>query len=424
MSALGGTGHYLDRLEHLYEVSKLFLTFEDIEHTLDAALAVISETLPLRSAIVIEEAEGNRRMVVWGAADRTAGQMATAKAHVRAASAYFASDRSDTLQEQSGHTPLPVPATTVEPDPSQTFIVIPLVVGRARVFGVFQVESATALDRADLTFVNAVANQLAVAVDRYDARRHSEEVLHQAVRAREWLLQTVAHDLRSPLATIQLTVHALMADMPANDRRRGNKLRVEIIDRSARQLKRLIDDLVDFAGIQAGRLVLRLAAQDPESLLLEAVSSAEGVAHTKQLHLTSEILGQLPAVRCDRDRILQVLGNLIGNALNVTRSGGSIVLRAQASGSGPLFSVSDTGPGIPPEQLEQLFVPYWRGDRVGYQGTGLGLAIARGIVSAHGGEIWAESTVGTGSTFSFSIGGTGSPKNPGPRSTGQASMPG
>ena len=111
----------------------------------------------------------------------------------------------------------------------------------------------------------------------------------------------------------------------------------------------------------------------------------------------------MPTVLCDRERILQVLGNLVGNAIKFTPNGGTITVHAEPAEGHVLVSVADTGPGIPDEYVPHIFERYWKGKREGRSGTGLGLYIAKGIVDAHGGRIWLESKVGVGSTFFFTI---------------------
>jgi signal transduction histidine kinase len=119
--------------------------------------------------------------------------------------------------------------------------------------------------------------------------------------------------------------------------------------------------------------------------------------------LTARVEPNLPKLDGDRDRILQVLSNLVGNATKVTAEGGQIALRVEARGHDLLFAVSDDGPGISEENVKYLFERYWRSVDATYKGTGLGLAIARGIVNAHGGRIWVESELGHGATFLFTI---------------------
>jgi signal transduction histidine kinase len=166
---------------------------------------------------------------------------------------------------------------------------------------------------------------------------------------------------------------------------------------------RLIEDLLDFDSMEAGRLALRRGPQDPGALVHDTVVRFEGLSKQKGLRMTAHVEPHLPPLSCDRDRILQVLANLVGNATKVTPGGGQITIRVKTRGHDLLFAVSDNGPGISKEDAKHLFERYWRSSQAQYKGTGLGLAIARGIVSAHGGRIRAESELGRGTTFLFTI---------------------
>jgi signal transduction histidine kinase len=168
-------------------------------------------------------------------------------------------------------------------------------------------------------------------------------------------------------------------------------------------MRRLIEDLLDFASIEAGRLAIKRQPQDAASMVHETLASFDGAAREARLRLTAEVASQLAPLDCDRHRILQVLSNLVGNATKSAPAGGHITLRVEARGAEHLFAVSDDGPGISAEDAGHLFDRYWRSAEASYRGTGLGLAIARGIVEAHGGRIWVESELGRGATFSFTI---------------------
>jgi signal transduction histidine kinase len=175
------------------------------------------------------------------------------------------------------------------------------------------------------------------------------------------------------------------------------------IRRASKRMLRLIEDLLDFASIEAGRLALKRQAQDPGALIRETLASFESIAQEKRLALTATIEPQLPRVDCDRDRILQVLANLVTNATRATAAGGHILLRVEPSGDELVFAVSDNGKGIGEEDAKHLFERYWRSPDAQYEGSGLGLAIVKGIVSAHGGRIWVESELGRGATFLFTV---------------------
>jgi CheY-like chemotaxis protein len=212
----------------------------------------------------------------------------------------------------------------------------------------------------------------------------------------------------------------LLRKTPQEDRRQAHRSKVEMIERSARRMARLIDDLADLSSIQAGRLALKPRVQEAAPLVFETVASFDELARERRLSLRAEIAGEPPPVNCDRDRVLQVFSNLVGNAVSVTPEGGSIVLRAEGRGGEVVFSVSDTGPGIAQQELDRIFERYWRGERPTYKGTGLGLSIAKGIVDAHGGRIWAESALGVGTTFFFAVPATGPSLAAPPKAAGQS----
>ena len=508
------------RLEDLYEISKLFASFENVEQTFSPLLDIVTRTLPLRSATLMEAEGGRSKTHVWPAGGQDVEGMRAVTEHVEAAYAYLvgaaSSESLDVRKPALGNQALrdltAVPRSgDVEGSTARRFIVIPMVVAHRKPFGVLQLEGAQPFDKTDLTFVNAIANQLAIALDRdrawqrditrrehaeagrthaeagrthaeagrahaEEGRAHAEEgrahaqegrtdaetrgatsererviaeagrthaeagrtdaetrgatserervvaevlgekyhVLagenarlyeeaQQAVRVREQILAIVSHDLKNPLGAILMTTDALAKKAASVERQEGLPQSIARIQRSAERMLRLIEDLLDFASIEAGRLAIKRRPQDPGSMIHETLASFESVAQEKGLRLSADVAPHLPKVYCDGDRILQVMFNLVGNATKAADEGGAVTLRVQARGPEVLFAVSDDGPGISEEDVKHLFERYWRSGEAHYRGTGLGLAIARGIVSAHGGRIWAESELGRGATFSFTI---------------------
>jgi signal transduction histidine kinase len=176
-----------------------------------------------------------------------------------------------------------------------------------------------------------------------------------------------------------------------------------LIQRAAARMNRMIGDLLDLVSLRAGRLAIERRPCAPAELAREALEAAQSMATERGCALRAELEDALPEVSCDRGRVLQILSNLLGNAIKVTPAGGEIVLRVCRGGSELLFSVLDPGPGIAAEELPHLFERYRRGSEAGYKGTGLGLYISRGLVEAHRGRIWAESVPGRGSTFTFTL---------------------
>jgi signal transduction histidine kinase len=175
------------------------------------------------------------------------------------------------------------------------------------------------------------------------------------------------------------------------------------IRRNVEQMKRLINDLLDLARIDSGHLSIARKSHQVDDVLLEIASSFEVEASQRSITLNVESPVTPIAVFCDRDRILQVLSNLIGNALKFSANGARIRVTAQTSGQMVQFQVSDEAGGIADEQVQYIFDQYWQAPDTRSRGTGLGLHIAKGIVEAHGGQIWVNSRLGVGSTFFFAL---------------------
>jgi len=220
------------------------------------------------------------------------------------------------------------------------------------------------------------------------------------IDAREEILGIVAHDLRNPLNTIHMATELLIEE-PGPETARVSQLR--IIQRSGERMNRLIQDLLSVTTIEAGRLSIVPKKVTVHDLFRDAAEMLEPIAREKSITLTVMAADDLPAVRADSARVLQVLSNLVGNAIKFTPAGGTITLSAARTDGPVQCSVSDTGPGIPQAQIPRLFGKFWQAKRGDGRGVGLGLAIARGIVEAHGGTIDVRSEMGRGSVFSFAL---------------------
>ena len=168
-------------------------------------------------------------------------------------------------------------------------------------------------------------------------------------------------------------------------------------------MNRMIQDLLDVTRIEAGSLAIEAARVSAREAVSEVVETQRAVASVASLELQLELEQDLPAVWADRDRLLQVFENLIGNAVKFTKPPGRIVVGAASRGEEVLFWVEDTGTGIAADHLPHVFDRFWQAEAAGRRGAGLGLPIVKGIVEAHGGRVWVESTPGLGSTFYFTI---------------------
>jgi signal transduction histidine kinase len=223
--------------------------------------------------------------------------------------------------------------------------------------------------------------------------------LQTAVRTREDLLAIVSHDLRNPLGAIIASAQQLAkADTPAKlaaARAHGDR-----ISRSAGRMNRLIAGLLDLAQVDSRTLSLFPEMHSLRALVEESVELMRSAAQDKQLRLESDIPSDL-TLWCDRERLHQILSNLLGNAIKFSPDGGTVTVRAVADESGIHCSVSDTGVGIGPDDLPHIFDRYWRAQVRKESGVGLGLSIVKGLVEAHRGTVWAESDIGKGTTIHF-----------------------
>ena len=227
--------------------------------------------------------------------------------------------------------------------------------------------------------------------------RSDVEIAH-----RDDFLGIVSHDLRNLLSGIVLSTTLLADRAPASADGAETRESAARIQRYAARMNRLIGDLVDVASIDAGKLSVARSHGDISVTIDEAVDMFRGLAEGKGISLESAASKPLPA-SFDHDRVVQVLANLITNAIKFTGAGGRIVVANEPTDQQVRISVRDTGIGIASDKLESVFERFWQVGKNDQRGVGLGLYISRCIVEAHGGEIWAESTLGAGSTFWFTL---------------------
>jgi PAS domain S-box-containing protein len=249
----------------------------------------------------------------------------------------------------------------------------------------------------DMRVAQELANRAALAIE--NARLYG--TAQRATQMRDEVLRIVAHDLRGPLAVIVIEAGLLRRRGPEPERRSATS--AEAIKSAAARMNRLIQDLLDVARMEAGRLHVEPCRTQAVQIASHAVETQRPLASAASLDLRLDVAQDVPDVWADRDRLLQVFENLIGNALKFTESGGRITVGAAAQESEVLFWVADTGSGIAAEDQRHLFDQFWQARKNRRHGVGLGLPIVKGIVQAHGGRVWIESTPGRGSTFFFTI---------------------
>ena len=283
----------------------------------------------------------------------------------------------------------------------RSLALLPLV-GRGRLLGVLTLgiqRPERRFSKTDLPFLEDVAQRTALGAD--NARLYQQA--RQASRARDDTLAAISHDLRNGLNTVLTAVGLLLRSLPADTESKKNRRHVEAIRRAAERMNRVIGDLLDVASIEAGRLFVEPRGEHVASILSEAVGACREQAVEKSLQISQHLAPDQLAVVCDRDRVLQVLGNLIGNAIKFTPQGGRVDVSAEPCDDEVLFAVRDTGVGVSAKQLPHVFDRFWQATPKARLGSGLGLTIAKGVVEALGGRIWVESRPGKGTTFFFTL---------------------
>jgi len=287
---------------------------------------------------------------------------------------------------------------------SRAWAAIPILL-EGRPIGAFGLAFATSrtLSAADREFLAAIAHHSGQALERsrlFDAERGARRRAEDAIRARDEMLGFVAHDLRNPLGGIRLLSSALLQNLSADDPRRRS---LETILRATDSMDRLIQDLLDVSRIEAGFLRLERGSVAVAPLLAEVAQTFGAAAADGDMHIHLDLPSGLPRVSADRQRILQLLTNLVSNAVRYTPRGGTVVLAAESEQDWMRLSVKDAGPGIPERDLPFLFDRFWQARDANRAGAGLGLTIAKGIVEAHGGEIFVDTEIGRGTVFSFTL---------------------
>jgi signal transduction histidine kinase len=280
-----------------------------------------------------------------------------------------------------------------------SILVLPLVAGETRgALTLIRTGTAGPFDQQQRALGEKFAHVSATALQNaqlYDAARHAN-------LARDEVLGVVSHDLRNPLTAISMCARVLEESPPANDADRRELLAT--IRESTEWMNRLIEDLLDVSNIERGRLSLEVRPEEPSQIALQALHMFEVEAQANGIALEARLPTNMPLVVADRTRVVQVLSNLLRNAIKFTPRDGRIEICAEPRDRSVVFSVTDTGPGISVEKQARVFDRYWQSSAGARQrGAGLGLSIAKGIVEAHGGRISVRSVPGQGSEFAFTI---------------------
>jgi PAS domain S-box-containing protein len=296
------------------------------------------------------------------------------------------------------HLPTPRHAALFRALAPASLLVVPLV-GHDTVLGVWTIGASVEhhFDRHDEALAKALAERAALAIQNARLLRTAQN----ATAARDKVLGVVSHDLRNPLSAVTMLARRLV-DEPATqlEQRTTGASILSAVD----WMHRLIQDLLDIASIEVGRLSVELEPQSIAAIVEAGIAMFQDRARERDVRLVPQVTADGPLVLADGARVVQALANLVGNALKFTAPRGTVEVGARVDEDHMLVWVRDDGAGIPAAELPHVFDRFWHARRGSSQrGYGLGLAITQGIVKAHGGRIWAESVVGEGSTFFFTL---------------------
>ncbi|NLH41129.1 MAG: PAS domain S-box protein [Planctomycetes bacterium] len=241
-----------------------------------------------------------------------------------------------------------------------------------------------------------------IAMNDITGRKRAEEELQRTMEMKAQFISTVSHELRTPLSSMKEAV-IIVLDGVAGRINKDQRHFLDIAKRNIDRLSRLIDDVLDFQKLNAGKMKLNMQPNSIAAAVNEVYNTMQPNAAKSGVHLAVELPSNLPTAVYDNDRILQVLINLVSNAIKFTPQGGRVLMSASSEPEHLVVRVRDTGYGIPKEDLTKIFDRFYRVNRPGKEikGTGLGLTIVSKIVNAHGGRIEVESEVDKGTTFTL-----------------------
>lgn len=409
-AALAEQEKLTSELETVAQVSTAASTILDVDHLLQSVVDLAKASFKLYHAhiyllddqdalLVLKAGAGNvgRLMTMEGREIRLSDESLVARA-ARSRRGVLEND----VRKSVDFLPHPLlPNTHAE-------LAVPMVVGD-KLIGVLDLQSdhVGAFADEDLKTYRTLAAQIAVAVEnakQYNEQVKTAEKLREVDQLKSEFLASMSHELRTPLNSIIGFADVLLEglDGELNERMEED---VRLIRNSGRHLRELIGDILDMSKIEAGRMELRYEEVDVRQMAQDVMATAQPLAQEKSLGLFLEIDDEVGAITADRTRLRQVLWNIMGNAIKFTHKG-HVALSIQHRENHLLFAVRDTGIGIKPEHIPIVFEQFRQIDgglSRASGGTGLGMPITKKLVEIHGGEIWAESQPGEGSTFYFTI---------------------
>ena len=299
-----------------------------------------------------------------------------------------------------GRRPRPVAERARQETGTPWLVCAPLVAGASEPFGALTMFGGNGASDVPQELARDLAERIAFAIRNGRLYRGAVE----ASRERQRVLSLVAHELKNPLGVILMGAVQSLDEGPQSSSCACRRRELEAIYRSAKRMKKLVGDLLDLASIDAGKMSVKPAVCDVSPVISAAVRDVAPAAKSAGVDLVDDQLASLPLAWVDADRLGQVLVNLITNATKFTPRGGRVRVRcASVDNTELVVAVEDSGRGIAPEDLERIFDHFWQAADTAELGSGLGLAICKSIIELSGGRIWAQSTVGVGTTVYFTL---------------------
>ncbi len=231
----------------------------------------------------------------------------------------------------------------------------------------------------------------------------AKAVADKAIKDRDSMIGIISHELKNPLTNMKLSTGLLLKVLPQNQELEKARNIIEKINPSIERMSRLISDLLDVTRIDANSLKVEMGIVLLDKMMIDMADSFKPYLNEKSIKLKTNIPSDCDEVFCDEDRTIQILTNLINNAIKFSNSGGQIFINAKKISNMVEISVEDTGKGITEENLTHVFNRFWQEKNHAHIGTGLGLAISKGLVEAQGGKMWVKSQSGVGTTFYFTL---------------------
>lgn len=379
----------------LGDLSRVLSSSLDYTGALRQASRILTERLGCSCVIDLLEATGSVQLGQPSARGKTAvmGSLAPLVADVITHNRPAAATRTEALSDDRRGRAL---AERTRRDSKMEWIVCaPLSVDGLEPVGALTLAGGQSCVAVPYELTLELAQRMASAIRNGRLYRAALSAAHE----RQRVLSLVAHELKNPLGVILMGSVQALGSAAESDQCTCRQRELEVIHRSARRMKKLVGDLLDLASIDAGRLSVRPTSCDLSTVVSGALRDLGAAAHAAGVSLVDEPLSALPKAWVDPDRLAQVLVNLLSNAIKFTPRGGRVCVRgARVDGNEIVLEVEDSGRGIAPRNIDRIFEQFWQASDTASKGSGLGLTICRSIVELSGGRIWAESSLGSGTT--------------------------